>query len=172
MAPHLLGLAAFGGCLGVAEIFPLLRLEGFSRPAAVLASFLLGCPVGAGEDGPVLLHPLLEVRVVEACSGFDFFALVFAVFLSFALRHQGRLGGSVLWLLPVAYLVALGANACRIVCAVYARIVTEEIPLGLPDSVVHLAVGAGVFATSLAACCLAARTFYEHDTRHPRSFRA
>lgn len=147
-------------------------METFCQPAAVLASFFLGCPVLEAEAGYVLVHPQLDVRVVEACGGFDFFALHYAVLLAFAVRHRRRWGWAAVRLLPLSYLVTLAANSARIVCAVYMRILTETLPVGLPDEVVHLALGAGIFATFLAACCQAARTFYEHDAKRSLSIRA
>jgi exosortase/archaeosortase family protein len=168
--PQMAGLAVFGGCLGIAEVFPFLRLEAFCRPAAILASIFLGCPVEEAESGYVLFHPQREVRVIEACSGFDFFALLYAVLVTSACKYGGRCRWSALGLMPLAYAITLAANAARIVCAFCARMATELLPVGLPDESVHLAVGAGIFATFLVACCQAARAYYEHIAPRSRAF--
>lgn len=168
LAPHAVGLTVFLSCQGAAVAFPALKIGLFCWPAALAAGVFLGAPVSEyyGNE-PLLTYGLLDVRVTESCSGFDFFSLLLAVFFGMTVHHRAR--SSWLWvsLLPLAGVATLLANVARIVCSVHLRVFSHSHPIGLSDGIIHFAVGTAVFATLLVACCYAMKRFYEYDTHRP-----
>ena len=156
LAPHVVALTVFFACQGAVLALPALKMSFFCWPAARAAGLFLGAPVAEGYgNGPLLIYGRLDVQVTEACSGFDFFSLLLAVFCGMAVHHRTR--SPWLWVafLPLAGVVTLLANVARIVCSVHLRVFSHSHPIGLSDSIVHFAVGTAVFATLLVACCYA-----------------
>ena len=152
-----LGLGVFVTCQGVAWIWPALKMALFCRPAAVLSSWFLGVPVEETARGLQLMHERYDIFVVASCSGFDFFALLLAVFFAMAFRFSERRRWRwVVWG-GAAYAITIAANTARIVCSVYARVSSDALPFNFPAEVTHFAVGTAIFATVLIASCHFAR---------------
>ncbi len=154
------GLGVFAGCQAVGVWFPAVKLEVFCRAASWLAAGFLAAPRVETESGFLLDHPRIAVHVVEACSGYDFFSLLYAVLCAIAVRYAARVGLQLFILLPVAVGLTLAANTARIVCAVDARVLCAWLPAGPSAEAMHLAVGVFVFVTILAASCHATRILY------------
>jgi len=161
LAPHAVGLGVFAALQGLSWLFPSLRMGFFCLPASRLASLFLGMPEVDAEGAFVLMHPALDIRVVETCSGYDFFALLYAVLGGMVFRYARHPWRQIAVLLPAAYAIALGANSARIVCAAQARLHAEALAPLLSAQAAHFTVGVCIFATVLAASSLAARLIYE-----------
>jgi len=110
---------------------------GFMRPAAHLATIYLG----AAFDIPAMTISArgVTITVVRACSATDFFSMAFTL-LAFAMpiRHLAlRIPAAI----AAAWIVAVLANAVRLVLLVYADgfFPASQIPA------VHMAIGIAVF---------------------------
>jgi exosortase/archaeosortase family protein len=118
---------------------------GFMRPAARLATIYLGA---AFDPSAMAISARgMTITVVRACSATDFFSMAFTL-LCFAMpiRHLAlRIPAAV----ASAWLVAVLANAVRLVLLVYADgfFPASQIPA------VHMAIGIAVFLTVFALLC-------------------
>ena len=128
----------------VADALPAAVVAGvFQRPAARLAAFYLN----AAYDPAALTVSAhgVTLAVVRACAATDFFSLVCALFaLALPIRRRTlRLPAA----LAGAWLVAVGANAARLVGLVFADacVCASSVPA------VHMAVGLAVFLPAFAA---------------------
>ena len=157
------GFAAFSLCQTLALLVPGMKMLLFCEPAGWIASLFLGVSSGRGESGFLLAHPGIEIHVVEACSGFDFFSMVFAVLAGMAFARARRPLLSTILFLPLSFGIALAANSARIVCAVQARLHADLLPTGISFEAVHLAVGVCVFVTALAATAHLTHLHYENS---------
>ena len=110
---------------------------GFMRPAARLATIYLG----AAFDIPAMTISArgVTITVVRACSATDFFSMAFTL-LGFAMPIR-RLALRIPAAVASAWLVAVLANAVRLVLLVYADgfFPASQIPA------VHMAIGIAVF---------------------------
>ena len=133
----------------VADALPAAVVAGaFQRPAARLAAFYLN----AAYDSAALTVSAhgVTLAVVRACAATDFFSLVCALFaLALPIRRRTlRLPAA----LAGAWLVAVGANAARLVGLVFADacVCASSVPASSVPAV-HMAVGLAVFLPAFAA---------------------
>jgi exosortase/archaeosortase family protein len=139
----------------------------FCRPAATLSSWFLRVSFTDTARGLHLLHERYDIFVVASCSGFDFFALLLAVFFAMAFRFPGsRRWHWAAWGMA-AYAITITANTARIVSSVYARLFSDALPFNFPADLTHFAVGTAIFATVLVASCQIIRLIYAPRTRRP-----
>lgn len=128
------------------------RLALLTHPSAWLAGHLVVVPVvlNPGEP-PLLMHPLFPLRVVEGCSGADFFGLLTGLLAWVSLRLRPRLLG----LVPLAaYLMTVVANAGRLVAVLISEsLFSSRLPDYLHGSL-HAATGIAVFLPLLIATYL------------------
>jgi exosortase/archaeosortase family protein len=130
------------------------RLALLTQPSAWLAGHLMAVPVQlpSGEP-PLLLQGQHSLRVVDGCSGADFFGLLAGLLLWVTLSRRPRLA----WLvLPVAYVLTVGANAGRLAAIlVMESNLSPHVPIYLHGSL-HAATGIAVFLplmiVTYAAC--------------------
>ena len=158
IAAHAAGGLVLAAWQLVGFLFSGLKLSLFCKPAAFLASLFLGTGMMEVPGGFLLPHPLIDVQVIEACSGFDFFSLLLAALCGIAVRNS-RSFLHLASLLPLAFVISVGANCARVVCSVQARLYSDLLP-GLSAHAAHLAVGICVFVTVLAATCHTAQSIY------------
>ncbi len=128
------------------------RLALLTHPAAWLAGHLVAVPVGLSPgEPPLLMHPLFLLRVVEGCSGSDFFGLLTGLLVWVSLRLRPRL----VWLAPLAaYLMTVIANAGRLVAVLVSEsFLASRLPDYLHGSL-HAATGIAVFLPLLIATYL------------------
>ncbi|MEM0970161.1 MAG: archaeosortase/exosortase family protein [Verrucomicrobiota bacterium] len=115
-----------------------------------MVSWFLHAPVvSRTEEAIHLLHHHLEIAVTLSCSGFGYYSLLAALCLGryFGTHPFCPLRG--LMFLTSLWVLALGANAARIICAVYARLwASSFLPSAYQESL-HLMVGISVFLFSL-----------------------
>ena len=117
----------------------------------------MGVPSLPDTAGNVLLKvPWLDVLISDACSGFNFFALIVSIYtaLVFHLHGNGRILTRVVHAVPALYLLAVATNAARIVCCVYLRSVVDGLVSALLLDVLHYAVGISLFLSVLVATAL------------------
>lgn len=120
------------------------RLVWLTHPAAWLAAHLLVIPVDlAPAQPPLLLHASHSLRVVDGCSGADFFGLLTGLLV------WGALAPRRWWLLalvlPLSYGLTVMANAARLVTVLLAEI---HLATRMPDYLhgsLHAATGVLVF---------------------------
>lgn len=120
------------------------RLVWLTHPAAWLAGHLLVIPVEIPPaQPPLLMHASHTLRVVDGCSGSDFFGLLTGLLLWGALaQRRGWLLGLVL---PLSYSLTVLANSARLVTVLLAEIhVSSRVPDYLHGSL-HAATGVMVF---------------------------
>ena len=110
---------------------------GFMRPAARLAALYWNADFDAAQVAIRVADVTLVV--VRACSATDFFSMVFAL-LAFAMPIRS-LARRITASLALAWLVAVTANAVRLVLIVY---MCGFIPL-VSVPAVHMSVGIAVF---------------------------
>ena len=126
----------------VADALPAAVVAGvFQRPAARLAAFYLN----AAYDPAALTVSAhgVTLAVVRACAATDFFSLALPIRRR-TLRLPAALAG--------AWLVAVGANAARLVGLVFADacVCASSVPASSVPAV-HMAVGLAVFLPAFAA---------------------
>ena len=140
----------------------------FSAPAAKIAAFFLGSEIVKVGSDVHLYHGNLEVAVTEACSGFDFFCLILALWVGWQMFHWRDLRRSVIplvLLLPCVWSVTLLGNVSRIVTAAQARVYTARILPDSFDAVIHQAVGVVVFLSILMVFWKILTKLYERAER-------
>jgi len=158
-----LGAVALAATLALAVHAALAGREGlvaavFARPAARLASVLLGVPFSTVPEGAELrVAPDEVVRVGPPCAGVAFFALV-AGFLAFlALRSPARRAGAVLAAaaVPLSYAATLAANGLRLAALARTDPLFDALLGPALARVLHEATGVAVFLPVLIALHLA-----------------
>lgn len=157
---HATGLAVFTGCQALALLWPSLKMQLFCGPSAMLASLFLGTPIVGSVDAFLLPHGTLDIRVLESCSGFDFFALLSAILSAMAVGRAKRPVMRLVLLVPVCWAIALLANSVRIISAVQVHLLADVLPRSLSPSAAHTIVGVSVFILFLAVSCQLARSAY------------
>jgi exosortase K len=137
-------------------LWPSLEVAGFAGPSGWMAGVLMGAPVttlpGCGVSLQTGCGP---VTVTKACSGFDFFVLLFAATAWLRLRNSSarRFGAVVVSGLLASYLLALSINAGRIILAVTIQAWTLRcLGEGFAHAT-HLAVGVLSFLPVLLIAC-------------------
>lgn len=155
---HAAGLGVFTGLQVISLLAPALKMQLFCGPSAVLASLFLGTPCVETSFGFQLPHPGIDIRVIESCSGYDFFSLLLAVLAGIVVRQGVRLGTRLSLLVPLCFGIAILANTVRILSAVQVRLFVD-LP-GLSPGVSHVIVGVSVFALFLALACHFTRSIY------------
>lgn len=119
------------------------RLALLTHPSAWLAGTIISAPVALTPgDAPVLQFSGIPLRVVDGCSGADYFGLLTALLLWLSFRFRP----ATLILVPLtAYLMTVIANAGRLV----AVLISESLwAIHLPEYLhgsVHAATGIAVF---------------------------
>ncbi|MDF1851037.1 MAG: archaeosortase/exosortase family protein [Verrucomicrobiales bacterium] len=132
--------------------FPEEVLRVFAEPAGHLAAVFLNVPVDSSGEVIQLLHPQIDVAITDACSGFDFFCLIGALWVGWVVFSFRSATNSYLWILlilPMAWIITLVGNVSRIVCATQARLLTPESMGASFDGVIHQSVGVIVFLSVL-----------------------
>jgi exosortase K len=146
-----------GLMLSLAPVFPSFWRVFFCAPTAWLASAFLHAPWTPTEDGYLIALPALAVRVTLACSGAQFFCLLWSLMWIASTTAYSRwefrpgLLVDLARCAALAYGLTLLANTARIVTgwrtALWARRVLPE----TFHSGVHLATGIVVFVSFLIA---------------------
>ena len=149
---HGLGMFFFfvGQFLG--SQFPKEVLRVFAEPAGRLAAAFLNVAVDSSGDVIQLLHPQIDIAITDACSGYDFFCLIGALWVGWAAFSYRSRTSSYLWILlilPMAWIITLVGNVSRIVCATQVRLLTPESMGSSFDGVIHQSVGVIVFLSVL-----------------------
>ena len=149
---HGLGMFFFfvGQFLG--SQFPKEVLRVFAEPAGRLAAAFLNVAVDSSGDVIQLLHPQIDIAITDACSGYDFFCLIGALWVGWAAFSFRSRTSSYLWILlilPMAWIITLVGNVSRIVCATQVRLLTPESMGSSFDGVIHQSVGVIVFLSVL-----------------------
>lgn len=145
-----------GGLIIVLHIlkrfYPAGVVELFSFPAAKLLSLFLGTPYFRTDELTyTICNKYAALRIVESCSGFNFWIILFSFFV-FQLANEFSLSKTVKYcalLLPASYVVTIAVNTCRILTSFYIRIFGSSfIPVKYAD-VLHLWAGIFIFLPAL-----------------------
>ncbi len=156
-----------GGLFLLIQLFPLIipdiRLLYFSEPAALIAAAFMGVPMRVGPESILLSHSAIEVAVTEACSGFDFFALLAALLIGLIVfRHRGKhIIRDIILIFAIVYGLTIFANTSRIVCAVQIRAATGDFIPSFLNGSIHQTIGVIVFVTILALSWTSLTKYYE-----------
>ena len=126
-------------------------------PSAYIASFFLGASPIMTEASEVLIPMSNQfINVTSKCSAFGFFCLLYAILtinVSKLVRKDRIIWGFIL-ALPVAYVITLMANGCRIICAYYSHIIGQMIlPMNF-QATLHQGVGIAIFLSTLVVISL------------------
>jgi exosortase K len=134
--------------------------DGFWRhflgfPSAQICSIFLGSDCIATPEGYMLTNEMLPVHVTKACSAASFFMLLLVLISGAVIKSlQIKEFLKITWIIPLAYIITISANAARIVggwiTGRWARMV-------LPENFwagIHLGTGVVVFLTFLIATYL------------------
>ncbi len=149
-------------------LWPGLAFQFFSRPAGNMAGYFLDASVVPTPEAILLHHPAIDVAVTEACSGFDFFTLIVALWAGWNFYRSGWSRKSLRFALIIpftAYGITFLGNVSRIVCAVQIRVVSLEIVPPSYQASIHQSIGVAVFLTVLIIFWLTLTKFYERKSR-------
>lgn len=165
---HVVGLICFSSAQFLGWLSPGGVIRFFAEPAGYVAALFLGAPVDASSGTVQLLHPRIDIAITDACSGFDFFSLVLALWVGWMVYcFQGSMR-RYLWLfmvLPSAWLITLLGNVSRIVCATHARLLTPPSLSSSFDGIIHQSVGVVVFLSVLILFWKILTKYYERNCR-------
>lgn len=136
--------------LPLAEMFPGFWIHFFCRPAAAIASWMMGVGCIDVDDGCLLLCGTLPVRVTVACSAAKYFFLLNALIVGLAFESRDRMNRWNMVLLVIStWPVTVYVNAVRIYLGWVAGVWSSEV---LPSDFrysIHTAVGVLVFSVFL-----------------------
>lgn len=136
--------------LPLAEMFPGFWKLVFCRPAAVIASGMMGVGYVPTDDGYMLLCGNLPVLVTVACSASKFFFLLNALIAGLAFDARGRMSRlSLMFLVALTWPVTVYVNAVRIYLGWIAGVWSSGVLSPDFRYSVHTAVGVLVFSVFL-----------------------
>lgn len=119
----------------------------FAYPAAHLASIFFGSkPVLANS---VIVIPMLNysIEVIPACSAYGFFCLLYAMIVSYVFRKFKPRKACMFSLAaaPLAYLITVTTNSCRIICAYHVHELGKIVLPANFQAALHQGVGIIMF---------------------------
>ncbi len=136
-----LGLISFG------KIIPDAWMTYFYLPSAQLTSLYLGFPLIADSIHHYfkIEHPLYPIEIIRACSGFQFFSMLFALLFFLADSWNWK---AILRLLLFTWGVTIIANTFRMICTQSTRAWTTPMIGEHWQGALHESVGALIFIIS------------------------
>jgi hypothetical protein len=151
------GAVLLGLTLSLTPVFPSFWRVFFCAPSAWLASAFFHAPWTPTEDGYLIALPALAIRVTLACSGAQFFCLLWSLMWIATTTAYSRLDFRPGLLVDLARCAALAygltilANAARILTGSWASLWARRVLPETFHSGVHLATGIVVFVCFLMA---------------------
>ncbi len=144
----------------------------FCAPAAQVAAMYWGLPVEQNQAGTrVIRHSMMDVEVGLPCSGLRYYLLVFGLLLWHnmgvarpcnSIKRWVQSGVLLILAGSFAYVMAVLANAARIISVVEVRLLTLEWPGDRWAPSIHVLTGSLVFFSFLIA------TYWIYEQIHPQ----
>lgn len=149
----LLPLVIFCAMTVLPDVFPEMTQKLFLIPSGIAASVLLGRPITENGGFSEIITQHGTLRLVESCSGYGFFTILFCMFFFIRSKKLGLgecVATQILWTLPI-YLSSIFINGCRITASLYtASFAGTHLPTQY-HTLVHSATGLLIFIPVLCA---------------------
>ncbi len=145
------------GFVALGKIMPDFIYILYAFPSSYIASLFIGQHPILTETNEILIPASKHfIEIIPNCSGYGFFCLLYAIFVSYIFRLFPKSKALIYAILifPCAYVVSIITNGCRIICAYKANEAAKGLLPNNFQAGVHLGIGIALFLSVILVISL------------------